>query len=99
MIRRYRSRRLPAEESAEVIALAEWLRQYNDVLPEEQRVGFYGLDVYSLWESLYAILTYLHRVDPAALPAAWKAFRCFEPYGEDAQEYARSTRFVPNSCA
>ncbi|HEY7426012.1 MAG TPA: erythromycin esterase family protein [Gemmataceae bacterium] len=83
----------------EIVALTEWLRRYNDRLPEEKKVGFYGLDVYSLWDSLYAILSYLQRVDPAALPAAWKALRCFEPYGEDVQEYARATRFVPDSCA
>src|SRR5204863_4604845 len=44
------------------------------------------------------IMSYLHRVDPSALPTAWRALRCFEPYGEDVQEYARATRFVPNSC-
>jgi erythromycin esterase-like protein len=82
----------------EIIVLAEWLREHNDALPEDQRVGFFGLDVYSLWESLYAIMRYLHETDPAALPAAWKAFRCFEPYGEDVQRYARATRFVPNTC-
>ena len=82
----------------EVVALVDWLRGHNEALPQERKVGFYGLDMYSLWESLYAILTYLHRVDPSALPAAWKAFRCFEPYGEQAQEYARATRFVPNAC-
>src|SRR5207244_3707672 len=43
-------------------------------------------------------MAYLHRAVPQALPAAWRAFRCFEPYGEDVQEYARATRFVPNSC-
>jgi len=82
----------------EVVALTEWLRRYNDRLPEEKKVGFYGLDVYSLWDSLYAILSYLQCVDPAALPAAWKALRCFEPYSEDVQEYARATLFVPDSC-
>ena len=82
----------------EIVALADWLRGHNASLPEPSRVGFYGLDVYSLWDSLYAIMTYLHRADPSALPAAWKAYRCFEPYGEDVQEYARASRFVPNSC-
>jgi len=82
----------------EVVALTEWLRRHNDGLPADRKVGFYGLDVYSLWDSLYAILNYLHRVDPSALPSAWKAFRCFEPYGEDVQEYARATVFVPNAC-
>jgi erythromycin esterase-like protein len=82
----------------EVVALAEWLRRHNAGLAEEKRVGFYGLDVYSLWDSLYAIMTYLQRVDPTALPDAWRAYRCFEPYGEDVQEYARATAFVPTSC-
>jgi len=82
----------------EIVALAEWLRRHNDALPEDRRIGFYGLDVYSLWDSLYQVMTYLHRVEPSALPAAWRAFRCFEPYGEDEQKYARATAFVPNSC-
>src|SRR3954462_12695356 len=30
----------------EIAALAEWLRNYNHPLPLEQRIGFYGLDVY-----------------------------------------------------
>jgi erythromycin esterase-like protein len=82
----------------EVVALAEWLHGHDDGRPDEQQAGFYGLDVYSLWESLYAVMAYLQRNDSAALPAAWRAFRCFEPYGEDVREYARATRFVPNSC-
>lgn len=82
----------------EVVALVEWLRRHNDRLPEEKKVGFYGLDVYSLWDSLYALLCYLQRVDPSALPAAWKVLHCFEPYGEDVQEYARATMFVSESC-
>ncbi len=82
----------------EVVALTEWLRGHNGGLREDRQVGFYGLDVYSLWDSLYQVMTYLHRADPSALPAAWRAFRCFEPYGEDEQKYARATAFVPNSC-
>ena len=82
----------------EVVTLAEWLRRHNDGRPDDQKAGFYGLDVYSLWESLYAIMAYLQRNDPSALRAAWRALRCFEPYGEDVQEYAHATRFVPDSC-
>jgi erythromycin esterase len=82
----------------EFVSLAEWLREHNEPLPEEKKVGFFGLDVYSLWDSLHAVMDYLHRVDSRALPAAWKAFRCFEPYSGDVQEFARATRFVPNAC-
>jgi len=82
----------------EVVALAEWLRDHNTRVPEQQRVGFYGLDVYSLWESLAAILEYLERTDPDAAIAARDACRCFEPYGEDVHAYARATAFIGESC-
>ncbi len=82
----------------EVEALAEWLTRHNANLPRNKRVGFYGLDVYSLWDSLYAILGYLRQADPTLLPAAHRALRCFEPYGEDVQQYARATAVVPTSC-
>jgi erythromycin esterase-like protein len=44
------------------------------------------------------VIRYLERTDPEAVRAAWQAFRCFEPYGEDVQQYAWATRLVPTSC-
>jgi erythromycin esterase-like protein len=82
----------------EVVNLVEWLRRHNKSLPEHRKVGFYGLDVYSLWDSLYAILGYLRKSDPSLLPAARRALICFQPYGEDVQQYARATALVPTSC-
>jgi erythromycin esterase len=82
----------------EILELAEWLSGHNDGLSEEGRVGFYGLDVYSLWESMEAVIEYLERVDPEAIDTAQRAYKCFEPYGEDVREYARVTAFVPTSC-
>ena len=82
----------------EVVELTEWLRQHNDGLSEEEKAGFYGLDVYSLWESMEAVIRYLEHIDAEAVEAARRAYRCFEPYGEDAREYARATAFVPTSC-
>jgi erythromycin esterase len=82
----------------EVAELASWLRRHNRQLPAEQQVGFFGLDVYSLWESMTAVLQYLERMDPALARGARQAYRCFEPFAEDAQEYARATALVPTSC-
>lgn len=82
----------------EMIALSDWLREHNASLPDVRKVGFYGLDVYSLWESMQAVLEYLQKRDGAALAAARKAFECFEPYAYDEQEYARATLWVPTSC-
>ncbi|MFC0444224.1 erythromycin esterase family protein [Pseudidiomarina halophila] len=84
----------------EVHEWAQWLREFNQGLAQDKRKGFYGLDVYSLWESLDAIMDYLAREDPAALETAQEAMRCFEPYrDEDGQSYALSTRLVPEGCS
>jgi erythromycin esterase-like protein len=82
----------------EVAGFAQWLRAHNKTLPSDKKVGFYGLDVYSLWDSLYAVLGYLRKSDPSLLPAAHRALACFQPYGEDVQQYARATTLVPISC-
>jgi erythromycin esterase len=82
----------------DVAGFLEWLRDWNRARPVAERVGFYGLDVYSLWDSLRAIITWLERNAPDALPAAMEAWRCFAPHHEDPHGYAWSTRLVPESC-
>ena len=82
----------------EVIDLVDWMRAYNHSRDTERRVGFYGLDVYSLWDSMRGVTEFLQRVDPELAAAAKRAYRCFEPYAEDVQEYARATALVPTSC-
>jgi erythromycin esterase len=82
----------------EVVELTEWMREHNRTRAEDQRVGFYGLDVYSLWDSLRAVSEYLEALDPALARTARRATNCFQPYGEDAQDYARATALVPTSC-
>ena len=82
----------------EVAELVAWLRGHNDPLPAERQVGFYGLDVYSLWDSMAAVVEYLEAVDPEAARGARRAYACFDPYYEDVQEYARATALVPTSC-
>jgi erythromycin esterase len=83
----------------EIVALTEWLFQFNKNLPANKKIGFYGLDVYSLWESMESIMKYLRKTDPAALKIAEEAFSCFEPYSKDeGSSYARATQFVPELC-
>jgi erythromycin esterase-like protein len=84
----------------EMVDFIEWLKSYNDSLNtgKQNKVGFYGLDLYSLWESVEAIIKYLKRVDPSALKNAIDAFNCFEPYDKDVEKYARATAFVPTNC-
>jgi erythromycin esterase len=82
----------------EIVRLAEWLRGHNDQVGVTNRVGFYGLDVYSLWDSIKAVIDYLETVDPEAAEQAKQAYRCFEPFGGDVQRYAYHAAFMPKSC-
>jgi erythromycin esterase len=67
----------------EVLDFTRWLRTHNSARPADERVGFYGLDVYSLWESLRAVIGYLREHEPDHVAGALEAWRCFEPYAED----------------
>jgi len=82
--------------NAEVAEFIDWLRTQNRFTGSD--VGFYGLDVYSLWESIDRILRYLGEQHPDDVHSAKAALACFEPYGEDPQRYAYGTRFVPEGC-
>ena len=83
----------------EVVAFVEWLRKFNDKKPSGKKVGFYGLDVYSLWESLDAIIDFLDHEDPRTKQVAMHAVECFEPYSADeGQSYAKATLMVPSLC-
>jgi erythromycin esterase-like protein len=73
--------------NADVLDFVGWLRAHNDAVPEGERVGFYGLDLYSLRASIDAVLRYLRVVDPAAAARALRRYGCFEQLGADPQGY------------
>ena len=77
-----------------VLDFVEWLRDYNSSLPPTApRVGFYGLDLYSLYTSIEAVLNYLSKVDPDAAKRARYRYSCFEHYNEDTQAYSYAANF------
>ena len=71
----------------------EWLRDFNRGRPASQQVGFYGMDLYSLYRSIGAVLEYLERVDPEAAQRARSRYACFDHYGEDSQAYGYAASF------
>jgi erythromycin esterase-like protein len=73
--------------NADVLDFVGWLRAHNDGLPAGARVGFYGLDLYSLHASIEAVLGYLQIVDPEAAARARERYNCFEQFGADPQGY------------
>ena len=77
----------------------EWLREHNRGLPASQHVGFYGMDLYSLYRSMAAVLAYLDRVDPEAAQRARSRYACFDHFGEDSQAYGHAASFgMKSSC-
>ncbi len=74
--------------NTEVLNFVNWLRSYNDALPPGgNKAGFYGLDLYSLYASIDAVLTYLDQVDPEAAMRARYRYSCMEQFGRDSETY------------
>ena len=80
--------------NTDVLDLVTWLRQFNDGLASDRpKVGFYGLDLYSLYGSISAVLQYLDQTDPAAAQRARDRYACFEHFDEDSQNYGYAVSF------
>ncbi len=74
----------------EIVLLLDWLRQFNAARPAPERVGFYGLDLYSLNASIEAVIAYLEQMDPEAAARARARYACFDHAAEDATGYGRA---------
>jgi erythromycin esterase-like protein len=86
--------------NTDVVNFLSWLREHNLSLPRShKRVGFYGLDLYSMYSSIQVVLEYLEKVDPAAAKRARYRYGCLEHYGEDTQAYGYAATFgLSRSC-
>lgn len=84
----------------EMLDFVDWLRSYNDtLLSGTRRVGFYGLDLYSLHTSIEEVLRYLDKADPEAAKRARYRYSCFDHFGEDSQRYGYAAGFnLARSC-
>jgi len=79
--------------NAEVLQFLTWLRVHNDSLVPADRVGFYGLDLYSLHASMECVLRYLDNIDPDAARRARDRYACFTQFGDDPQRYGYAAGF------
>ena len=76
-----------------VLEFVEWLKSHNEKLETNKKVGFYGLDLYSLHSSMKSVLDYLEKVDPNAARIARSRYSCFDHFGEDAQSYGYAANY------
>ena len=78
----------------EVLEFLSWLKEFNDSRVEtEQKVGFYGLDLYSLHASIEAVIRYLWETDYEAAKRAIIRYSCFDHEDKDAQQYGFSATY------
>ena len=74
----------------EVRAFVDWLREHNAPLKPTQRVAFHGLDLYSLYDSIRAVLKYLDDVDPSTARVARARYGCLTPWQSDPATYGHA---------
>lgn len=73
----------------EVREFVHWLREHNGQRQLSERVAFYGLDLYSPYQSIDAVLAYLDEIDPVTAAFARERYSCLAPYKPEAANYGR----------
>lgn len=74
----------------EVLAFADWLRRHNEGLTADKQASMRGLDVYSLRESIHAVIAYLDRHSPEEAEEARWRYGCLTPWQDEPQHYGRA---------
>ena len=83
----------------ETMALMEWIRTHNYDLPNAKKVGFYGLDVYSLWESMAALDEWCKHNQKETRKILQRVMDCFDPFSKkEGVSYAQATQVLSYSC-
>ncbi len=84
--------------NVEVKEFADWLHGENGHRSAADRVEFRGLDIYSLTQSIHAVLAYLGRVDPQAGARARRRYGCLTPWQDEPQAYGHHAMMGGKTC-
>lgn len=76
----------------EVRDFIDWLRGYNANHIDLEQVGFYGLDIYSLYRSIEVVVEYLEKIDPEQAHIARQTYECLNSV-RDPQQYGYQVAF------
>lgn len=76
-----------------------WLQRHNAGAAARNQVGFYGLDLYSLYRSADAVVGYLDEIDPGQAEIARRRYACLD-HVRDPQKYGYESalRLRPDCC-
>lgn len=71
-----------------MVEFVDWLRNYNQSIDHtDSEIGFYGLDLYSLFTSIDEVIRFLRKYDAALAQQAKERYACFDRFGRDSQRY------------
>lgn len=74
-----------------MLKFTHWLHAYNAKTEStEKKVGFYGLDLYSLYSSIESVLNYLQDVDPKTAEIARERYGCLMPWADEPSLYGQA---------
>ena len=81
----------------EVASLVTWLNSYNQTQPATNKFGFFGMDVYCLWESVSELMPYIQGND-SLMRIANDVAQCFRPFNASGEDYARAVMNSSVTC-
>lgn len=76
--------------NTDVRDFANWLYRWNERRDKAARVGFHGLDIYSLYDSARAVVDYLEDVDADLANLARQRYGCLTPWQADPAAYGHA---------
>ncbi len=82
----------------EALTMAEWLQDHNSGLPNSERTGLYGMDVYSLDESIKNLWDYMSSFDKPVFHDKAKLLECFAAFDFDGSKYAQAIHRGHQGC-
>lgn len=74
-------------KNTDVLNFVEWLKTHNT--KHSNTVGFYGLDLYGLENSIDLVLKYLQNIDPELAELAKSHYACIMPYKSSPTTYGK----------
>jgi erythromycin esterase len=85
-------------KNEEVKELVQWMREYNEGLAPEERVGFYGIDLYDNFTVMDDVVEWISGINPDLGRSASNAYSCMTRFSEPV-DYIRMIQQSRQDCA
>jgi erythromycin esterase-like protein len=82
--------------NVEFLSFMEWLKVWNETA--EKKINFYGLDLYSLYESMDQVVAILRENDLDLISMVAENYQCLEKYRPNEKSYVKSLHHHPQAC-